>query len=839
MPLGKICDDGNLICGRDDDGQIQLSTYNLSESGNYTKLEGLNEEITSYVVSPKDNSTHTKVIGTLALNHGGTRLATGSSDSTIRIWHIGPGEGFVASCKSHSTRIVLLRFHPTKPLLISAALGELSFTVWNTETGELVTKLDGHQGKITDVAFLPSGKQFATCAYDKVIIIWSSETLRRVKTIPAFECIQSLAYLPPGALKNYVPVTADKPKSLLVSGGQWGIVRVWDTDTSHCVLEVRGPTNFSSDTAALKCLDFGLHSIESLSVFPISSISSCPIILALTRASSHVELFNADSFKLFYEFTGEIGSVDQLCLMGAMKTRLVLADVSANLKLFSNPPSSNATDGASWSCQLVQSPHTGVIGDMVVSNCGLFLLTGGHDQGLGLWKLEEPENESGGRPKLICKVFIPNAHDAHISAVCFARNMSVVFSGSTDGVLKSWTLNTESSESSKMLQSGDVVGDAHEGAINCIHVSANGRSLATGSRDKTAKLWSLDGFVEGKNLQPKLVGVLKGHSRGVWSVRFSEYDRILLTASGDHDLRLWNLKNLSCVQTFEGHGEPVYRAEFISKGRQILSCDQRGLVRLWNLSKKNDPSTVNTDQSSSNVIEAHNGRIWALAVCPNESGFYTGGEDATICFFRDTSNEVALSTSESIAEHIKTDQEFQNLLKNKKYRRAFYLAVKLDKPQKAYEILEEITLMEGLMGDQPAGEMRPLEAALFGLIPKPLALGEPPSEEFAQRLLKYAVQWNTRARTCLIAQRVFNWVISNWAPERLLTWPGIGHAISGFIPYTARHYQRLNRLEEQMTVMDYLFDTSRCNQLLSLEYETPKQHRNSDATPMEVDGMES
>ncbi|VUZ55738.1 unnamed protein product [Hymenolepis diminuta] len=858
-----ICDDGNLICGRDDDGQVQLSSYSLSESGNFTKLEGIDEEITSYVVSPKDNliylatkslflirydrdnskvlsrwkSTHAKIIGTLALNHEGTRLATGSSDSTIRIWHVGPGEGFVASCKSHSTKIALLRFHPTKPMLISAALGELDFTVWNTETGKFVSKLEGHQGKITDIAFLPSGKQFATCGYDKVIIIWSSETLRRIKTIPTFECLQSLAYLPPGALQNHVPATSNKPKSLLVSGGQWGMARVWDTEASRCVLEVRGPTNFSSDAAALKCLDFGLHSIESLSVFPVSA-PICSTILALTRASSHVELFNADTFKLFYEFIGEIGSVDQLCLMGAAKNRLVLADVSVNLKLFSNPPGPNTTgDDASWSCQLVQSPHTGVIGDMAVSNCGLLLLTGGHDQGLGLWRLEESEDGSGGRPKLSCKVFIPNAHDAHISAVCFARNMSFVFSGSTDGALKSWNLSTEASESSKMLQRGDVVGDAHEGAINCIHVSANGRSLATGSRDKTAKLWSLDGFIGRKDLQPKLVGVLKGHSRGVWSVRFSEYDRILLTASGDHDLRLWNLKNLSCIQTFEGHEEPVYRAEFISKGRQILSCDQRGLVRLWNLSKKNDPSTVNTDQGSSNIIEAHNGRIWALSVCPDESGFYTGGEDGTICFFRDTSNDVALSTADAIAEHIKADQEFENLLKSKKYRRAFHLAVKLDKPQKAYEILEEITLMEGLMGDQPPGELRPLEAALFGLIPKPLASGEPPSEELAQRLLKYAIQWNTRARTCLIAQRVFNWIISNWAPERLLKWPGIGHAVTGFIPYTARHYQRLNRLEEQMTVMDYLFDASRCNLLLSLEAEAPNQQQTGE-NPMAIDGME-
>lgn len=79
------------------------------------------------------------------------------------------------------------------------------------------------------------------------------------------------------------------------------MARVWDTETSRCVLEVRGPTNFSSDAAALKSLDFGFHSIESLTLFPTASIPDCPFILALTRASSHVELFNASTFKLFYE----------------------------------------------------------------------------------------------------------------------------------------------------------------------------------------------------------------------------------------------------------------------------------------------------------------------------------------------------------------------------------------------------------------------------------------------------------------------------------------------------------------------------------------------------------
>lgn len=33
------------------------------------------------------------------------------------------------------------------------------------------------------------------------------------------------------------------------------------------------------------------------------------------------------------------------------------------------------------------------------------------------------------------------------------------------------------------------------------------------------------------------------------------------------------------------------------------------------------------------VFEAHNGRIWSMVVCHDESGFFTGGEDETLCYF--------------------------------------------------------------------------------------------------------------------------------------------------------------------------------------------------------------
>ncbi|VDQ11268.1 unnamed protein product [Trichobilharzia regenti] len=103
---------------------------------------------------------------------------------------------------------------------------------------------------------------------------------------------------------------------------------------------------------------------------------------------------------------------------------------------------------------------------------------------------------------------------------------------------------------------------------------------------------------------------------------------------------MWNLKDFSCIRTLEGHDQPVYKAVFLSQDKQVLSCDQKGLIRLWNLSKppskkseKDENSAKPSEETSSLVYEAHDGRIWSLAVCPDEGGFFTGGEDETLCYF--------------------------------------------------------------------------------------------------------------------------------------------------------------------------------------------------------------
>ena len=52
---------------------------------------------------------------------------------------------------------------------------------------------------------------------------------------------------------------------------------------------------------------------------------------------------------------------------------------------------------------------------------------------------------------------------------------------------------------------------AHEQDVNCVAVAPNDAVVASASQDRTIKLW--------KAADLELIGVLKGHKRGVWKVR--------------------------------------------------------------------------------------------------------------------------------------------------------------------------------------------------------------------------------------------------------------------------------------------------------------------------------
>jgi WD40 repeat protein len=98
--------------------------------------------------------------------------------------------------------------------------------------------------------------------------------------------------------------------------------------------------------------------------------------------------------------------------------------------------------------------------------------------------------------------------------------------------------------------------------------------LATGSSDKTAKLWDL--------ATGQAAATLTLHGGYVLAVAFSPDGRILATASSD-TVRLWDLATDQVTATLLGHTEYVWSVAFSPDGRTLTTGSQDKTVRLWAL----------------------------------------------------------------------------------------------------------------------------------------------------------------------------------------------------------------------------------------------------------------
>jgi hypothetical protein len=160
----------------------------------------------------------------------------------------------------------------------------------------------------------------------------------------------------------------------------------------------------------------------------------------------------------------------------------------------------------------------------------------------------------------------------------------------------------------------------HEGGIAAVALSPDSRWLATGSEDKTARLWDLTA----KDPAAAPI-VLRGHDSVITAVALSPDNRWLVTGSGDRTARLWDLtaKDPAAAPiVLRGHEGDITAVALSPDSRWLATGSEDMTARLWDLTAK-DPAAAPI------VLRGHDRVITAVALSPDNRWLVTGSGDET------------------------------------------------------------------------------------------------------------------------------------------------------------------------------------------------------------------
>lgn len=227
---------------------------------------------------------------------------------------------------------------------------------------------------------------------------------------------------------------------------------------------------------------------------------------------------------------------------------------------------------------------------------------------------------------------------------------------------------------------------AHEGPVWALHVHPDGKSMVTGSADKTAKFWEFkvvqEAILGTKRTTPrlklvhtrtlkvnddilsirfspdarliavalldntvkvffvdtlKLFLILYGHKLPVLNMDISYDSKLIVTCSADKNVRLWGLDFGDCHKAFFAHQDSIMAVAFIpnnneGNGHHFFSASKDRVIKYW------DGDKFEQIQK----LEGHHGEIWSLAVSHSGEFIVTASHDKSIRVWEQTDEQIFL-----------------------------------------------------------------------------------------------------------------------------------------------------------------------------------------------------
>jgi U3 small nucleolar RNA-associated protein 13 len=843
------------ICRIEGDGEA-VTSLRLAPNGAYLAICSRSLSMRVFSLDVDDEATvatatllrtlkaHNTPVVSSTVDSASALLATGGADGTVKIWDLRGGfathnlhahGGVVSALHFFQARIpekkskkAVTNGSAAHATVLATASEDGDLKIWNLATSKSFVTLEAHASVVRSLASHTRSNLLLSASRDKTIIVWDTHTWSQRKVIPTFEVVEAAGVIMDGAF--------------CYGAGENGQLRIWDLITGSEVTE-RKEAGLETEAivAAVSLtnekLIMTVHQDQTLKYHSTSLLNGIE-----TQTGTQTP----GSLTIVRRKTANLDEVIDMACVGPEKSMMALAINTESVKLVSIRGAAGDSTADFGSDVGSLEGHKDIIICLDIDWSGHWLATGAKDNTARLWRLD-PATSS-----YECAAIF-EGHAESIGAVSLPKSAPVgkaandplnhfpafMITGSTDKTIKRWDLSKlKASLIGSEVQAGAraiFTRVAHEKDINAIDSSPSAPLFASASQDRTIKIWSLeDGSV---------TGILRGHKRGVWSVKFSPAGAaaislseggssssrgLLLSGSGDKTVKVWSLSTYTCLLTFEGHSNSVLKVLWLpqtpSSERDsdeaahsrharlknqpfIASASADTLIKLW------DPYAPSDSDHLLTTLDNHSDRVWALASPLSTSTTTTttslhntppfplisGAADATLTFWRDTTTQTTTIATQRATERIEQDQLLQNHIHAKNYREVITLSLALNHPGRLLRVFQDVVAL-------PAAQQEP--GTIMGVRAVDDVLGSLDAQQVYQ-LLERVRDWNTNARTSPVAQRVLGVVLRSYDAEFFLEMArdrrlkGVGTLLRALEVYTDRHYRRLEELVDESYLLEY------------------------------------